>query len=109
LLKLYLWEDLPEYQKYNNLSEITSMEKYAEIILNDFIFYIHYLVVYTLNVFYPVMVFSPLFNWFQLFIYGKKNPKVAGHGQNREKMDLFKGGCRWLQLVSIDFKLFYFF
>jgi hypothetical protein len=35
-------------------------------------------------------------------------PKVAGQGQNRSKMEVLKRGCRWFQLLFIDFQSFYF-
>ena len=55
-------------------------------------------------------LFFQLFYWLQLFSSGEKLPKVAGHSQNRSKIDNLKGqrGCRWFQLIFIDFQLFYF-
>jgi hypothetical protein len=36
--------------------------------------------------------FFQLFNWFQLFSCENCFPKVVGHGQNRSKMTILKGG-----------------
>jgi hypothetical protein len=48
-------------------------------------------------------------NWFELFLSGVKLPKVAGHIQNRSKMDhLNKGGVDGFSYFFIDFQLFYF-
>ena len=52
--------------------------------------------------------FFQLFNWLQLFFYGEKLSKVAGHSQNRSKIDHLKGSVDWFQLFIIDFQLFYF-
>jgi hypothetical protein len=34
--------------------------------------------------------FFQLFNWFHLYSSEEKIPKVAGHGQNRSKIDILK-------------------
>jgi hypothetical protein len=50
--------------------------------------------------------FFQLFNWFQLFSYGEKLPKVAGRIQNSSKIDVWKGGVDYFSLIFSYFILF---
>ena len=63
------------------------------------------------------VIFVSYLTWFQPFSSAVKLPKIAGHSQNRSRMDtvrtgqewtIWKEGCRWFQLFFIDFHLFYF-
>jgi len=54
-----------------------------------------------------ILTFSFLTD-FSYFPLKNKLPNVAGHCQNRSKMEVFKGGCRRFQLFFIYFQLFYF-
>jgi hypothetical protein len=44
----------------------------------------------------------------QLFSSGEKLSKVAGHGQNRSKMDRLKGGLDGFSYFSLIFSYFIF-
>jgi hypothetical protein len=48
------------------------------------------------------------FNWFHLFPSGKKLLKIAGHSENRSKMDHLKGDVDGFSYFSLIFSYFIF-
>ena len=56
---------------------------------------------------YAGMIFFQLFNWFQLFSSREKLQKVAGHNQNRSKIDHLKVGVDGFSYFLLSL-LFYF-
>ena len=105
----YVWLSVCLYITFVNMTVhcyTVYLLLFLHIIQSIYLFFLFFFSKSTLII--TGMIFFSYLTWFQLFSSENCFPKVAGHGQNRSKRTILKGGvdgCSYFSLMSVIYFL----